>query len=72
VPPEVAARILAAQDNGPAELWPRDKAEFARFFQGLELIEPGITAVCDWRPDREDRPKPVEVSAYGAVGEKRK
>ncbi|GIF09231.1 SAM-dependent methyltransferase [Actinoplanes siamensis] len=70
VPPEISARILAAQDTGPAELWPRDRAGFARFFEGLELVEPGITAVCDWRPDRVDRPKPVEVSSYGAVGRK--
>ncbi|WP_198170621.1 SAM-dependent methyltransferase [Actinoplanes awajinensis] len=70
VPPEVSARILAAQDSGRAELWPRDRAGFARFFDGLDLVEPGITAVCDWRPDREDRPQPIEVSSYGAVGRK--
>ncbi|NGO67743.1 SAM-dependent methyltransferase [Streptomyces boncukensis] len=32
-------------------LRPRNNAEVARFFQGLELIEPGITMAHHWRPD---------------------
>jgi SAM-dependent methyltransferase len=29
----------------------RDRAEVARFFDGLELVEPGIVPVAEWRPD---------------------
>ena len=39
---------------------PRDRAEFARFFTGLELAEPGIVPVTEWRPrvPPELRPPP--------------
>jgi 2-polyprenyl-3-methyl-5-hydroxy-6-metoxy-1,4-benzoquinol methylase len=32
----------------------RAKAEVAPFFAGLELVEPGMTNVPDWRPDTEE------------------
>jgi O-methyltransferase involved in polyketide biosynthesis len=32
-------------------LVPRTRAELARFFEGLELVEPGIVPVDHWRPD---------------------
>jgi O-methyltransferase involved in polyketide biosynthesis len=32
-------------------LVPRSRAELARFFDGLELVEPGLVFVDDWRPD---------------------
>jgi hypothetical protein len=31
----------------------RDKAATARFFNGLELIEPGVVPVAQWRPDSD-------------------
>jgi S-adenosyl methyltransferase len=32
----------------------RGEAEVARFFDGLELVEPGLTNVPGWRPDTEE------------------
>ena len=32
----------------------RSEAEVARFFTGLELVEPGMTNVPNWRPDTEE------------------
>jgi len=32
----------------------RGQSEVARFFAGLELVEPGLTNVPDWRPESED------------------
>lgn len=32
----------------------RSKAEIARFFDGLDLVEPGLVYVQDWRPDPQD------------------
>jgi hypothetical protein len=29
----------------------RDKAETARFFDGLDLLDPGVVPVAEWRPD---------------------
>jgi O-methyltransferase involved in polyketide biosynthesis len=33
-------------------LVPRTRAEVTRFFEGLELVEPGVVFVDHWRPDR--------------------
>jgi hypothetical protein len=70
VPPHVGAvydQMLAA---GQVDAWPRDKDVFGRFFTGLELVDPGIVAISDWRPDTENPPSAAEVSMYGAVGRK--
>jgi len=32
----------------------RDETEVAKFFSGLELVEPGMTNVPDWRPETEE------------------
>ena len=53
----------------------RSKAEVAAFFEGLELVEPGIEVVHRWRPDAGDieaEPlSPTDVPLYGAVARKR-
>ncbi|MBO3744252.1 SAM-dependent methyltransferase [Actinoplanes flavus] len=67
---EAAARYDAMLAAGHVDAWPRDRATFGRFFDGLELVEPGIVAISDWRPDSENRPAPSEVSMYGAVARK--
>jgi S-adenosyl methyltransferase len=46
---------------------PRPLAEVARFFDGLELLEPGVVSVSDWRPGPGPRPTPAEATGYGAV-----
>ncbi|WP_407563941.1 SAM-dependent methyltransferase [Streptomyces sp. 184] len=48
----------------------RGKQEFTEFFTGLELIEPGIQMVSDWRSDLplEHRPSHADVSWYGGLG----
>ncbi len=42
---------------------PRSLAEFSRFFDGLELLGPGVIPVSGWRPEPED----VAVQAEGIV-----
>jgi O-methyltransferase involved in polyketide biosynthesis len=42
---------------------PRSLAEFSRFFEGLELLGPGVIPVSGWRPDPED----VALQAEGIV-----
>jgi hypothetical protein len=48
---------------------PRDKATVARFFDGMELIEPGIVPISDWHNDTppSERPPAADVGIYGAV-----
>ncbi|WP_436520596.1 SAM-dependent methyltransferase [Actinoplanes sp. HUAS TT8] len=71
VPPEVSARIAATQPSGPAALRPRNQAQFSAFFDGLELVEPGVSPVSDWRPESPERPEPIETSTWAAVGRKK-
>jgi hypothetical protein len=35
---------------------PRSRAEVARFFAGLELVEPGLVQLPEWRPEPGPRP----------------
>jgi hypothetical protein len=48
---------------------PRTEADFARFFEGMELVPPGIVALPDWRSDLPpaDRVPAADASAYCAV-----
>ncbi len=50
-PPEVDAAVRHGFQFVGAALTPRPRAEIDRFFEGFELLEPGVVDVCDWRPD---------------------
>lgn len=43
----------------------RTPTEVARFFEGLDLVEPGLVDVVDWRPDPGEQAWPVESSPFG-------
>jgi hypothetical protein len=47
----------------------RNRAEFTRFFDGMELVPPGIVALPDWRSELPpaQRPSAADVSYYSAV-----
>jgi hypothetical protein len=52
----------------------RSRDEIARFFDGLDVVEPGVVQIDRWRPDDEGAPalpsgRPVPL--YGAVARKR-
>ncbi|WP_432923796.1 SAM-dependent methyltransferase [Microbispora sp. CA-135349] len=51
---------------------PRDHAQIAAYFDGLELLEPGIVPVAAWRPEQEweaevDLSRPNILAAVGRV-----
>lgn len=48
----------------------REKAEIRAFFDGLEIVEPGLTQVTDWRSDAEAEPLRTKAFLYGGVGRK--
>jgi S-adenosyl methyltransferase len=48
----------------------RTREEVARFFDGLELVEPGLVYVHTWRPDPGDVVPPDGKSAHGGVARK--
>ncbi|EXG82660.1 SAM-dependent methyltransferase [Cryptosporangium arvum] len=72
IPPEVVAEMAKRDARSKSPVVDRDRAAFARFFDGLELVEPGIVTVARWREDTEDGDRPADetVSLYGAVARK--
>lgn len=51
----------------------RQAHEFERYFDGLEILEPGLVEVSTWRPDGEVAPKQLtkEWIEFGGVARKR-
>ena len=64
---ETIAKMNAINAPIKPAFTPRGLAAVTRFFEGLELLEPGIVSVSDWRPESEVRPTPAEATGYGAV-----
>jgi hypothetical protein len=56
-----------ARSRDPSQF--RSRAEFARFFEGMELVPPGIASISDWRYDDppDERTDAADTMAYGAV-----
>ena len=47
----------------------RTRDEVTRFFHGLELVEPGMVRIQQWRPDSEIQAKSA-AAMWGGVGRK--
>jgi hypothetical protein len=56
-------------DSGAVPYYLRSPEQFGRFFEGLELVEPGVVPVPHWRPDPDA--EPVAIYSYCGVGRKR-
>ena len=65
--PDTIAAMNAINEGIKPRFCPRTLAEVSRFFSGLELLEPGIVSVQDWRPDPGPRATAAETTGYGAV-----
>lgn len=70
---DVSAARQAAHEkynkSGAVPYHLRSPEELGRFFDGLDMLEPGLVPVTQWRPDRT--PFPVTpVTTYGGVGRK--
>lgn len=63
--PEVAA---VARASDPL-LHPRSLEEVARFFDGMDLVPPGLVPTSQWRAEREVQPRPpvADVAMYGGI-----
>ncbi|MEV5931989.1 SAM-dependent methyltransferase [Streptomyces sp. NPDC052079] len=71
--PEAVGRGVALYRAGGVTLAPRDRAEIARFFEGLDLVQPGLVQVTDWHPELaldESTDADAVISLYGAVARK--
>ncbi|PGH47145.1 SAM-dependent methyltransferase [Streptomyces sp. Ru87] len=71
--PEAEAEVRRLYAAGGVTLRARSHAEIARFFEGLELVEPGLVLPTEWRPDdaTELPDRDVVVPGYAGVAYKR-
>jgi S-adenosyl methyltransferase len=71
-PPGVAGEAAMAYENATAPLVLRAFGQVSAFFQGLELVEPGLVQAPLWRPDgKAPRPKDLaKLGIYAGVGRK--
>jgi hypothetical protein len=74
VDPELAATSTATYSRNAAPVFTRSFKEITDFFEGWELVDPGLVPVMQWRPDQpgavtDDLPLPVRV-ILGGVGRK--
>ncbi|WP_228973779.1 SAM-dependent methyltransferase [Streptomyces sp. DH12] len=71
--PEGAAKARAVYRERGLTLRPRSREEFGRFFDGLELVEPGVSLTAEWHPELGE-PVPVAgdepIPGYAAVARK--
>ncbi len=65
--------MLTAQDeynrSGAIPYYVRTPEQIAGFFEGLDLVDPGVVRVTEWRPGPEPV-QPSEVDAYGGLARK--
>ena len=60
------AHVAAVSANAGMTFVPRDRADVARFFDGYEMVDPGLVPVLAWRPD--DSPAEDPYAAYYWAG----
>ncbi|MGP3633655.1 SAM-dependent methyltransferase [Streptomyces sp. 24-1644] len=68
--PDVDAAVAFWNEHGTPRLTQRTPEAVGRYFDGLELLEPGVVSCSRWRPDEEAGPAPEEVAMFCAVGRK--
>jgi hypothetical protein len=66
--PETTERAARVYDRAAARLVPRTGEQIRRFFDGLDLVEPGVVPQQLWRP--EGQPAKLRGGAWGGVGRK--
>ncbi|MFJ6751788.1 MULTISPECIES: SAM-dependent methyltransferase [unclassified Streptomyces] len=70
---ESMGKIIKIYGDAGTALQFRSRTDFARFFDGWELLEPGVTLSHQWRPDRPEDATHVtdaEAACYAAMARK--
>ena len=66
--PEGMAEMQAQGAGTPAALYFRSRDQIRGFLDGLELLEPGVVTVSEWRPEKAEAPTRLKI--VGGVGRK--
>jgi hypothetical protein len=67
---EAAADIEAVYATTPTPVSFRSHEEVSRFFDGFDLVDPGLVTLDVWRPDPQDPAPDATGWLYGGVGRK--
>ncbi|WNV89832.1 SAM-dependent methyltransferase [Umezawaea sp. Da 62-37] len=59
-------RVQAIYQRTDAQLVLRTKGDITRFFDGFDIVTPGVVLLPEWRPDSDD----AYITAYVGVGRK--
>ncbi|MEV4557533.1 SAM-dependent methyltransferase [Kitasatospora sp. NPDC049285] len=68
--PEDAAKGPAIYRSATAQLTMRTREQVLRFFDGLELLEPGLVTAPLWRPDQAPQETDPQVAIWAGVARK--
>ncbi|MFI6370770.1 SAM-dependent methyltransferase [Streptomyces sp. NPDC050546] len=69
LPPERAGGAVDVYDEIRSPLIMRSREEIARFFEGYDMVEPGLVAMPRWRPDTAPEDEdPYAFSGFAGVG----
>ncbi|MEV5729922.1 MULTISPECIES: SAM-dependent methyltransferase [Streptomyces] len=68
--PDVDEAVKFWNEHGTPKLTQRSPEDVTRFFDGLELLEPGVVSCSRWRPEDGDGTEPEEVAMFGGVARK--
>jgi len=68
--PEYNAAVAQYKDSGSVPYNARTPEQIAGFYEGLELVEPGVVPIPQWRPEPGPFPGPSDVAERGGVGRK--
>jgi S-adenosyl methyltransferase len=68
--PAYVAALEQYRDSGGVPYNVRSRAQIAAFFDGLELVPPGVVPIPQWRPEPSRFSGPADVSELGGVGRK--
>jgi S-adenosyl methyltransferase len=63
-PDGAVEKVASVYQNASAQMHVRPVKEIERFFDGKEMIDPGVVGIAGWRPAPGTRPD----SLYGGVG----
>ena len=69
-PDGLVESVRSVYRNASAQLHVRPVKEIGRFFDGFQILDPGVLWMANWRPDPGTRPAGRPNSLYGGVGRK--
>jgi SAM-dependent methyltransferase len=71
LPPERAGGAVGVYKDIRNPLTMRSREEIARFFEGYDMVEPGLVPLPEWRPDTAPEDEdPYAFSGFAGVGRK--